>query len=351
MNKFEQEKMDVDLQFRSLQEQVKAGSVPAVEARKAFEELRGKKAEIEQAQALATAPKIETRSTEQSDLQKALLEKRAITLGANGDTGFSAKLFEEAQTSNEILSAITIENGALPNTKFTLFSPTVNNVKRVAEDGTGATASTAAFAPVSVTPAPYLGYVNVTDYFLKFSPAGLQGKLTGLFGKAFARQMAKEVIIGDGSDEMLGLFNDTGITANVTCAAAGAPKLKDLLNLVAKLTGKFSRSQLAIVINPTFWASIMGEDTKWSYINNNADYFTFNGVRVIETDDAPTTVTAGSKVAMVGYLGDYGVGVATDVEVESLGKTAGSLNTPIQGTAYFDGKVIVPSSFVVLKTV
>lgn len=351
MTKFEQEKMDIDLEFRSLQEKVKEGSVPSDEARKAFVELRAKKAEVEKQEALANAPSIETRSTESTDIQKALLEKRAIALGANGDSGFSSKIFEVASSSSEILSAITIETGALPNTKFSLFSPSVNNIKRVSEDGTGSTASTAAFAPVSVTPAPYLGYVSLSDYFLKFAPSALESKLTQLFGKGFSVQMAKEVLIGTGSGEMLGVFADTGITTSQNCAAAGAPKLKDLLNVVAKLTGKFARSQLAIAINPIFWASIMAEDTKWSYINNKADYFTFNGVRVIESDFAPTTLTAGSKVAVVGNFADYGVATASNVELETLSKTAGSLNTPIQGTMYFDGKVIVPSSFAVLKTV
>ncbi len=351
MNKFEQEKMDIDLELRSLQGKIKDGSVNPEEGRKVLNELRAKKAEVEKAEALASAPISETRSVEVADIQKALIEQRSIELGSNGDSAFSSKVFEVAQNSDEIVGTITIENGAIPNTKFSLFSPTVNNIARVAEDGTGSTVSTAAFAPKTVTPAPYLGYVNVSDYFLRFAPAQLEGKLTSLFGKGFSVQMAKEIIIGSGTGEMKGLFIDTAITAYAECAAAGAPKLKDLLKLVSKMTGKFKRSQLAIVINPTFWADIMAEDTKWSYINNKADYFTFNGVRVIESDDAPTTTTAGSKVAVIGNLADYGVAVASQVILEKLSKTAGSLNTPIRGTLYFDGGVIVPSSFATLKTV
>ena len=353
MNKFEQEKMDIDLELRALQGKIKDGSVNPEDARKTLADLRAKKAEVEKAEALANAPISETRSLEVADIQKALNEQRAIALGSNGDSAFSSKIFEVAQNSDEIVGAVTIEYGAVPNTKFSLFSPTVNNIGRVSEDGTGSTVSTAAFAPKTVTPAPYLGYVNVSDYFLRFAPSALETKLTSLFGKGFSVQMAKEIIAGagSGSDQMLGLFADTGITAYAECAAAGAPKLKDLLKLVSKMTGKFKRSQLSIVIHPTFWADIMAEDTKWSYINNKADYFTFNGVRVIESDDAPTTTTAGSKVAVCGNLADYGVAIASEVILEKLSKTAGSLNTPIQGTMYLDGGVIVPSSFATLKTI
>lgn len=344
------EKESLNLEMRSIVEKARKGEMTAAEATQKVEELRAKKAEVEKKEALANAPINEANSVNWNEVRSALMEKRAVTLGSNGDSVFSSKVFEVASNTVDVLSALTIEYGAKPNTKFSLFSPSVNNVKRVGEDGTGSSASTAAFAPVSVAPAPYLGYVSVTDYFLKFAPNGMD-KLAGLFGKAFANQMAKEVISGVGTTELLGLFKDTSITNSVDCAAAGAPKLKDLLKLVSKLTGKFRRSELSIIINPTFWAGIMGEDTKYTYINQPADYYTFNGVRVIESDDAPDSITATHKVALIGKLSDYGIAVASDVELETLSKPAGSLNTPIQGTMYFDGKVIVPSSFAVLKAV
>lgn len=339
----------LNLEMRSWLDKVTKGEVTADVAKVEIEKLRAQKIDMEKRNALKDAPLSgESISHNWEEVSKALMEKRAITLGANGDSAFSQKVFEEATGHVDVLSGLTIEYGAKPNTKFSLFSPSVNNIKRVGEDGTGSSASTAAFAPVSVTPAPYMGYVNVSDYFLKFAPNGME-KLSALFGKAFARQMAKEVVAGVGTTELLGLFNDTGITTAQDCAAIGAPKLADLLKLVSKLTGKFRRSELAIIIHPTFFASIRGEDTKHTYINQPSDYFTFDGVRVIESDDAPTDTDTGDKVALIGNLGDYGIAVASDVELEALSKTAGSLNTPVQGTMYFDGKAIVPSSFAVLK--
>lgn len=350
MKNFTNEKEALNLEMRSILEKARKGEIETADATAKVQELRARKEEIEKQESFANVPLAENASTNWDEVRSAIMEKRAITLGSNGDSAFSSKVFEVAANTVDILNGITIENGAKPNTKFSLFSPSVNNIKRVAEDGTGSVVSTAAFAPVSVTPAPYMGYVNVSDYFLKFAPNGME-KLAGLFGKGFANQMAKEVISGVGTTELTGIFVDAGITQTVDCAVAGVPKLKDLLKLTSLMTGKARRRELAIVINPIFWADIMAEDTKHTFVNNGSDFFTFNGIRIIESDDAPSTYVAGDKVAVIGKLSDYGIAVASDVELESLSKTAGSLNTPVQGTMYFDGKVIVPSSFATLKAV
>jgi len=289
--------------------------------------------------------------TEARAIVSALVEKRALAIGSNGDSLFSSKVFEVGGARTDVVGLVTIEEGAAPNTKFPLFSPNLDQIKRVSEDGTGAVVSTTAFVPVIVTPAPYLGYIQLTDSFIKQNPSGVVAKMGEVFNKGFLRTMAKEIVIGTGAGQMTGVYIDAGITAFASCAVAGAPKLKDLLALTAKLSGKFLRSELAIVINPLFWNTIMGEDTTHTYINNKSDYFTFNGVKIIEDDNAPVAIVAGSKVAVIGNFSDYGVARSQVLELETLGKIAGTLTSNIQGVAYFDGKAIVPSSFATLKTI
>lgn len=314
--------------------------------------------------ASAVAPVVvaETRSLEKAAADKAvdqeargivsaLVERRAVAIGANGDSLFSKKVFEVAGDRTDVIGLVTMEDGAAPNTKFSLFSPNLDQVVRVSEDGTSSAVSTTAFAPVTVTPAPYLAYLPVSDSFLKQNPAGVVGKLGEHFNKAFLRKMAKEIIIGSGSGEMKGVFIDTGITTSATTAAPGVPKMVDIIALIAKMSGRFLRSELAIIMNPAYWSNIMAEDTKRQHVNVGAsDYFTFDGVRIIESDHAPTTLTIGSKVAVIGNFADYGVARAQTVEMTMLAPVAGSLNSNLQGVAYFDGKAIVPSSFAVLKT-
>jgi len=289
--------------------------------------------------------------TEARAIVSALVEKRALAIGSNGDSLFSAKVFEIPGSRTDVVGLVTIEEGAAPNTKFSLFSPNLDQVVRVSEDGTSSAVSTTALVPVVVTPAPYLAYLPLSDSFARQNPAGVVSKIGEHFNKAFLRKMAKEIVIGTGSGEMSGVFINAGITTSANCAAAGAPKLKDLLTLTAKMSGKFLRSELAIIINPLFWNTIMGEDTTHSYINNNSDCFTFNGVRIIEDDNAPVVLTATSKVAVIGNFSDYGIARSQTLEIENIGKVAGSLNSNIQGVAYFDGKPIVPASFATLKTV
>ncbi|MCD1654722.1 phage major capsid protein [Treponema zuelzerae] len=280
----------------------------------------------------------------------ALLEKRAVAVGANGDSQFSNRVFEIPGDLTNILNAITMETNAAPNTKFPLFSPNLDNVKRVSEDGTGSTVSTTAFTPVVVTPAPYLAFVPVSDSFLKQNPGGAVAKLAPMFNKQFLRKMAKEIVFGTGSGEMLGVFKDTGITANATTAAPGGPKIVDITALIAKLTGKFLRSELSIVINPIFWGAIMAEDIYHTHVTFQNGIFAFDGVKIFENDNAPTTLTAGSKVAVIGNFTDYGVAVAQNVELRMINPVAGSLNSNLQGVSYFDGKAIVTDSFAYLKT-
>ena len=292
----------------------------------------------------------EKRNLETAEIGKELMEKRAISLGVNGDTGYSSKVFAIKGSLADIVDLVTIETGAKPNTKFGLFSPSMNNIARVTEGSTGATASTMAWAPVNVAPAPYLGYVNVTDYFLKQNPAGAMDKFADNFRAGLRNKIATEIIAGTGTGSMLGIFKNTGI-ASVSCAATGAPKLVDILALIASLTGKFKRSELAIVINPTFLPAIKAADTKLSYFDRVGDYAYIDGVKIIESDDALAVTTATNTVAAIGYFADYGVAIADDLEIEMLSKSAGSDNVPLQGIAYVDGSVIVPASFKRLVTI
>ncbi len=273
-----------------------------------------------------------------------------IALGDNGESTFASRIFSEAGANASLLNLITTETAVGSEVIVPVFSPSINNVGRVSEDGTGSNVSTAAFAPVKLATKAYLGYAPVTDMLLKYGPTGTEDKLAKLFAQAFANQMVKEIVIGNGTTEFEGAYTNSSIV-EVDCAVAGVPKLKDLLKVTSKLSGKFLRSQLSIIINPEFWANIMAEDTKWSYINTVADYFTFNGVKIIESDYAPVTTTAGSPVALVGYLGDYGLARSEDMTLELLPKVAGSLNNNLQATMYMEAGVIVPSSFAKLVTV
>lgn len=305
---------------------------------------------VAEVRTMETAREDKGKDAEARAIVSALTEKRAIAIGSNGDSSFSSKVFEIPGDLTNILNRITIESNAAPNTKFPLFSPNLDQVVRVSEDGTSSVVATTAFAPVTVTPSPYLAYCPISDSFLKQNPSGVVGKLGSHFNKAFLRKMAYEVVFGTGSGAMLGVFKDTGITATATTAATGVPKMVDLIALIAKLTGKFLRSELTVLINPAYWANIMAEDTYRTHVTLTNGVFYFDGVMIIENDNAPTTLTVGSIVAVIGNFTDYGVAQAQTVEMENISKVAGSLNSNIQGVAYFDGKAIVPASFAVLKT-
>ncbi|MGK3946391.1 hypothetical protein ABK046_49555, partial [Streptomyces caeruleatus] len=75
-------------------------------------------AELDEKRKKENAMDAETR-----EIYKAIVERRALAIGANGDSAFSSKVFELAGNRTDILSLLTIERNAVANTKFAMFSP------------------------------------------------------------------------------------------------------------------------------------------------------------------------------------------------------------------------------------
>lgn len=295
----------------------------------------------------AASIKIERDLTEPESRNKitALMEKRAIAISTYGKAGDSQKLFQVPLSNSGLLDLITIEHGIPENMRFQLFSPNLT-VVQATEAGSGSSASTTAYAPKTYTSLPYIAYVPVSDAFLK-NDAMFEAKFRELFTRALFAQLCKELVAGDGSGDLDGVFHDTNITgANVTCAAAGDMKLVDILSGISALTGKFKRSQLAIVTNPKFISAAKAEDTYKVYFERKGDEYFVDGVRIVEDDNAPTTNTVGAPMAVVGAFSNVAIGISDEIKVELIGKVAGSLNNNMQGTCYLNGGVISPSSFI-----
>ena len=77
---------------------------------------------------------------------------------------------------------------------------------------------------------------------------------------------------------------------------------------------------------------------------------TIEGVKVILTSYAPTTLTTGSVIAVGGKFSDYAVALASSISIEPL-RIVGNNVTYFQANYYFNGKPIVSNNFYALKTV
>ena len=123
-----EEIMNVDLELRTLSENIKSGTIKADEAKAKFEELRAKKADLQKKEALKNAPIAETRETKPhnyiADVQKALRENRAITLNGTGEVNFIRDLHKVFTAKKDILQKFGYFYGA--NEKESLIRYTLN---------------------------------------------------------------------------------------------------------------------------------------------------------------------------------------------------------------------------------
>lgn len=342
---FNEEKMNIDLEMRSLQENVKSGKISAEDGRKAFDELRAKKVELDAKEALAVAP-IEKRSLANSfaDIKDAMMEKRAITVNGTGAYGQVSEIVKLIQEKTPLLQGVKYFYGANASTNIPLLSPGLAAPSTASEGYiSGSTDSTAVLSSVAITPVGYISTLPVSWEALNLSGANLESQFPALFADVYATAMHK--VIADA------LFATGGVASGnkTECAAAGLPTVVDLAGLAIKMADYADEGVL--VMSPTVYANIIGSAT-----NEMGKIYTeglirdkmIEGVKVIITGKAPSSTTTGASMVVGGNLQYFGMGVASSLMIEPKSKV-GDGNTYYDAALYFAGKVIQPSNFFALK--
>jgi len=345
-----EELLKIDIELRSLSEKVKDGSMKSDEAQKRLDELKLQKREIEQQIAQANVP-TEERSTSMEDIKKAMIEKRAITLNGTGAINQIRELAKELSQKREVLNLVRYFYGPNASTNIPVWSPTLAVPGAYAEGATNIAVDTQArLGSKSITPHAFVSILPVSAEALTLGSVNLESELPMIFADAFADGFAKQVIQGDGTGlNFDGLFN--GLTENVNCANAGAVRMNDLVNLALKV--RDFTDDAIIVMSPTIYAYIISDASggvaelyKEELIRNK----TIEGVRVLLTGYAPSSVTAGSTVAVAGRMSDYGFGLASEVQIEPI-KKVGDTNTYFQAMVFGNGSKIINKNFFGLLTV
>jgi HK97 family phage major capsid protein len=349
MNNKEQ-KLDIDIQIRGLQDDIVNGKIKADDAKKKFDELRAKKSEIEKAIALENAP-VETRSNT-ADIQKALLEKRAITLNGTGAVANIRELSKELQAKTPVLEKVRYFYGPNASTNIPVLSPGLATPAAVAEGSTTvAVDAVATLGAQSITPHAYVSILPISLEALTMGIVNFDSELPAIFADAFAQAFHTGIINGTGAGlNFTGLFTAIPTANKIVCAATGAPKVVDLVNLA--LTVKDLTDSAVIVLGPSTYASILADSTtgvadvyKEELIRNK----TIENVAVILTSAAPSAITTGSIVAVAGRLDNYALGIASEINIEPI-KKVGDTNTYFQASVFANGVPIVAKNFYGLAT-
>jgi hypothetical protein len=347
-----EKKLQIDLQLRTLQKDIVEGKIEADDAKKKFDELRAQKAEIEKAIALEKAP-IEERTANTADIQKALVEKRAITLNGTGAINQIKELAKELQAKTPILERVRYFYGPNASTNIPVLSPGLATPAAAAEGATNiAVDTTAVLGSRSITPHAYVSILPISLEALTLGTVNFDSELPAIFADAFAQGFHKGILTGDGLGlNFKGLFKSIPAANQIACGAEGNPLIDDLVKLA--LTIQDLTDSGVIVLAPSIYAGVLADPTegvakvyKEELIRNK----TIENVKVILTSAAPSVLTAGSIVAVACRLDDYGLGMASEISIEPI-KKVGDTNTYFQASVFANGIPIIEKNLYGLKTI
>jgi len=274
-----------------------------------------------------------------------MIEKRAITLNGTGAINQVKELAKELSMKKKILDLVRYFYGPNAATNIPVLSPGLASPAVAAE---GATAipldNQATLGTKSITPRAFVSILPVSAEALSLGSISIDSELPEIFADAFADAFAKGVVQGDGTGlNFKGLF--TGITERIDCMTVGTPKIADLVALALKV--KDFTDEAIIVMNPSIYAGILADATngvaqlyKEELIRNK----TIEGVSVLLTGYAPSSIAAGATIAVAGKMADYGVGLASEIQIEPI-KKVGDTNTYFQATVFANGTKILDKNF------
>jgi len=298
--------------------------------------------------------KEEKRNMENSfiELRSAMTEKRAITVNGTGAVNVVSEIVKAMLAKTKLADKYRYFYGANASTVVPILNPGLALPAGQNEGLTGhASDATAVLSAQSILPKAYVSVLPVSAEALLMSGSNLESQLPGIFADAFRQALYAGSLTGIGSgNAMTGMFLDAALTVNMPCAAAGTPKLFDLAKLALNVQDYMDDAY--IVINPNLIAAMIAEATvesapiKQELMTSR----TVMGVPIHMTSVAPSTLTAGSVVAVAMSMSNYGVAIANELIIDPI-KVKGDTNTYFQATMFLNGKVINPANGIQLVTV
>lgn len=348
MDEFEKQRMELDLQIRSLSDKIKDGSIKADEAKQKFEELRAKKAEIEKQIALQNAPQTREKESISSiaDVAKAFQEKRAITLSGTGIVNTVRELVKIMTPKKKILEKVRYFYGENASTVIPVWGSTLTRPAPVAEGGTITSETKNPLGSKSLTTIAFATSIPVSNETLKLSAVEFESELLNILADSYADAIAYEIFNGTGTGGHFTPLYTTGV--NEITSAATTLKIADLVKLALAITDKTDNA--CIFMHSNVYNAFIADtsDTHKVYREDLIRNKMIENVPVFVTSYAPSDISTGKNVAIAGDFGDYAVAVAGELHIEPK-KTAGSLTTTFDVDMYLAGAPTVPANFTVLK--
>ncbi len=267
-------------------------------------------------------------------MQKALTEKRAVTLSGTGSVNVLSELSYALEDKTDLLSRFSLQSGASSSTVIPVWNTSVGEFATVDENGEFSETD-GKMTSITVQPRAFAKSLKVSDETLKLSAVDFEGEVQKILAESVRRTLLKAIFEG-----VEGRFDaiDKGAT-EIT-----ADKLDPVAVQKLALTLLSKTDKGVILINPMTYAEITDAGTKKDEIllKQIVENKTCEGVEIILSPYVPK----GKVIA--GDLGNYGIGIANEMEITPK-NTVGSLAHNFDASIYAAGKPIVEADFFVLK--
>jgi HK97 family phage major capsid protein len=338
----EQELIENKLELRKLSEDIISGKINSTEGNKKLEELRAKKTEIEKRIALKNTPTAIVNADAKNaftEIRTAMVEKRAITLNGTGAITQVQQLVKELQKKTPLLERVRYFYGANSQTNIPLFSPTIASPAPYAEGSKSIEEDTqASLGNKSLTPHAFISLLAVSGEALKLGSVNFEAELPSIFADAFGQEFHKEILTGTGSDRQFkGIFTTVAAGSPIEVSRPNIQSLRDLA-----LTLQDYNDSGVIIMHPGVYSVIMADSTGGEvdlYKEELIRSKTIEGISVILAGSASNSLVSGSVFAVGGRLQNYGLAMASEIQIEPLRKV-GDTNTYFQATLYANGNSI-----------
>lgn len=303
-------------------------------------------ARLETEQRTVPAASKETREVVEgfAELRTAMTEKRGITVNGTGAVSVIGQIVKQISQKRPLISQFSTFYGPNSSTVIPILSPGLAVPAGQAEGATMTDDATAVLGATKLEPFGYISVLPVTAEAMLMSGAAIEAELPNIFADAFGKAMFAGALTGAGTGQIMsGMFLPASIGNKITCAAAGAPKLVDLIKLA--LSVQDYTDDAAIVMNPAHFASMLLETTaesapiKQEILSNR----TILGVPVILSGGAPSTTAEDDIVAVAMPMSNYALAIAQELDITPI-RVKGDSKTYFQAQAWFNGKVILPAN-------
>jgi HK97 family phage major capsid protein len=355
----ELELLKKEQEIRSLPEQFKndkEGFDKALAEKSA--ELRALKQQIDQARMPSQPRSAEAQEKPWADLAKAIIEKRSVTMNGGQGSRLVQDIFALPGLASKLYSKVNQVDGPFGEVVVPCFNPSPARPAAVAEGGSVSADSTGVYAGKTLTLKPWISTLPVSvGLWEGLSVDGFKDKLVGIFSDAFLSSIDNAAINGTGSaPDSLGVFvaaaGGVPTSQDITGAAATSFTLVDLLTLVAAIRNRYNPEDCSVVLNGSFISAMLAESSSsFEGIKNEILLKgSIRGVEIIESGNAPTTLTAGSYVAVAGnFKRGYTWGRGLGLRISPIESATDDL-VNVKATMYMGGLPHLGTAFYRLKT-